>query len=459
MRNFCRFAVPALLCALLILAITSCADDDPATPADPQPGAVGTILIVISPDTLGMVWSCALDSGDTVTGLADSTLTNRPAGIYTVTWQEHPTRISPDPETRTLAEGDTLVFAGIYGPEVPVPAADGWTLDVLGNAADDVWAVGTEGALLHFDGDAWSRGDAGTSRTLRALGRDPDGTLWAGGDGGELRRLEGGVWTAVDRDQAETILALGTYHGVFHAGYLRRPLRRYVAGVWEDAGAQCVIRDEFSGWPVDTLDAGESLFAITAIDETVIGGAYLPSEYHGETTGSNGTQAMVLEEDDEFDWRIVPLDGSSIAIVNWVMDAISIPGDPTGAWAVSDGGELFLRQEESDPDPGWSQHDGLLTADPAEGANGLWRADSGDLYIVTTEGSVVYVPAGGAPETIHGDPDGTLMSSIWGIGPDDLWISGLWDHRILHLDHDPGTGEVQTQLWEFPRPDAKNAGR
>lgn len=453
MRNFCRFAVPAILCAFLLLAIASCSDDDPAAPADPQPGAVGTIRIVISPDTLGMAWSCALDGGDTVTGLIDTTLVERPVGIYTVTWQSHPTRTSPDPETRTLAAGDTLAFAGIYGPEEPVLVAHGWTLDVLGNAADDVWAVGTEGAFLHFDGDAWSRDDAGTSRTLRALGRDPDGTLWAGGDGGGLRRLEDGVWTAAETDLAGTIVALGTYRGVFHAGYLHDPLRRHVGGTWEDAGTQCVIRDKFTGLPSDTLDIDESLVAVTSIDATVIGGAYLLPAYDGELIGTAGTWGMFLEPDDEFDWRLVPVESSGVAATNWVLGAVSDPDDATRAWAVTEGGELHAREEASGFDSGWSQQGGPLTSDPNEGAYDVWRADSGDLYAVTSEGSVIYIPAAGSPETIYTDPDGTMMSSIWGAGPADLWIGGLWDHRILHLAHDPDTSDVQSQFWEFPGAD------
>lgn len=66
------------------------------------------------------------------------------------------------------------------------------TLDlrgVWGTAANDVWAVGDSGVMLHFDGSGWSKGVHLTSRTLRAVWGDPSGDVWVVGDTGTMLRL------------------------------------------------------------------------------------------------------------------------------------------------------------------------------------------------------------------------------------------------------------------------------
>src|SRR5690606_9836218 len=54
---------------------------------------------------------------------------------------------------------------------------------VWGRAADDVWAAGSAGTLLHFDGSAWQPEFSGTSQSLNALWGDAQ-RLWAVGEHG-----------------------------------------------------------------------------------------------------------------------------------------------------------------------------------------------------------------------------------------------------------------------------------
>ena len=60
---------------------------------------------------------------------------------------------------------------------------------ITGTAANDVWTVGEEGTVLHWNGDEWSTVRSGTEENLLAVAKTPDGSVWIGGERGTLRRL------------------------------------------------------------------------------------------------------------------------------------------------------------------------------------------------------------------------------------------------------------------------------
>jgi hypothetical protein len=68
---------------------------------------------------------------------------------------------------------------------------------VWGTAADDVWAVGQGGTLLHFDGSGWESVEAGTPSTLLAVhGPAPVVAVGGGASAVVVERGEGGAWAA-----------------------------------------------------------------------------------------------------------------------------------------------------------------------------------------------------------------------------------------------------------------------
>ena len=65
---------------------------------------------------------------------------------------------------------------------------------VWGSADDDVWMVGDDGAVLHYDGVAFSDVDAGTSSALLDVWGSGAGDVWVVGDDSQVRRLDGATW-------------------------------------------------------------------------------------------------------------------------------------------------------------------------------------------------------------------------------------------------------------------------
>ena len=70
---------------------------------------------------------------------------------------------------------------------------------IAGNSQGQAWAVGDDGIILHFDGNQWQRESSQTQVNLRAVTCGPDNIVYAaGGEGTVLRRDAQGLWTKLD---------------------------------------------------------------------------------------------------------------------------------------------------------------------------------------------------------------------------------------------------------------------
>lgn len=67
---------------------------------------------------------------------------------------------------------------------VPTPVASGTLYGIYAAAANDIWAVGTGGVIVHYDGTAWSQVQSPTTTTLRNITGIPGGGMIAVGDSG-----------------------------------------------------------------------------------------------------------------------------------------------------------------------------------------------------------------------------------------------------------------------------------
>jgi hypothetical protein len=101
------------------------------------------------------------------------------------------------------------------------------------DAANDVWAAGGSGTMLHFDGNSWSAVDAATQSNVSALWGSGPADIWAvaGGFGGagaaNLVHFDGNAWSVVDPgttanltgiwgSAADDVWVTGRFDGVLH---------------------------------------------------------------------------------------------------------------------------------------------------------------------------------------------------------------------------------------------------
>jgi len=72
-------------------------------------------------------------------------------------------------------------------------------LDVWGTSSNDVFVVGSEGVILHYDGSAWHEMDSGTDANLNAIWGFSNSDIYAAGCNSTILHYDGNHWSKEDR--------------------------------------------------------------------------------------------------------------------------------------------------------------------------------------------------------------------------------------------------------------------
>lgn len=205
-----------------------------------------TIYVTVAPGYLGAstYYFAELD-------FTAGTLTYPPDAVHPMT---HEAQTSLAAQALFLVPNQALWLVGDHGSVVRYPIlepsdggatgedtrlGEGTVLPVASQAnllaawshAGQLWAVGWNGALLHFDGARWSADDTGTAATLNAIyGLGPN-DIWAAGEGGTVLHFDGARWSAIDLGphggsvraiwgSASDDVWFGGDDGIFHWGAL-----------------------------------------------------------------------------------------------------------------------------------------------------------------------------------------------------------------------------------------------
>ena len=117
-----RFTHLLLACGLALLS-AGCGDDEPTGPQ-----AAG-LAVRIEPAHLGAAWQLSGPDGFSLSAAGDTTLTDLPAGSYTLAWQQSAGWETPAAMDRQLDAGGAATFLGIFRAEagpalVTAPAGD-----------------------------------------------------------------------------------------------------------------------------------------------------------------------------------------------------------------------------------------------------------------------------------------------------------------------------------------------
>ena len=351
----------------------------------------------------------------------------------------------------------TVVF-----PTAPDPEQNDWLFAVFGTAADDVYAVGNKGAMLHFDGTDWSLTDMGVTAAIVDVWGPGDGTVYACGHNGRLWRNTGTGWSSLDSGTSKDLFGLGNYGGSVYACGKDGALRRQASGTWVGSGAEIIKRNSATGAAEDTLSLNRDIASLVTVSYYGFGGAYIVPDYDGEIVGMNGTDGMILGADDEvdiqgnplYDWRLRPIKGSQLADSEWVLTSISSSSVNNDNYLGTSEGWLFQLTEEFV----WSKLYPQITQGNGYGIRGLWRDADGNIYMVTDEGQLVYQTfdysyvTGSGERVVLLEVSKPLMD-IWGSDPANLFLVGYVEGQIIHCSHDPVAGTFDFEYREVTFPD------
>jgi hypothetical protein len=99
-----------------------------------------------------------------------------------------------DVMTRIVYELSTTTFT--FTPQQSPPqCGDLW--DVWGSSRSDVFAVGEDGTILHYDGSVWSTQPSGTGSFLLGVYGTSSSDIWAVGGYGTILHYNGSAWSTV----------------------------------------------------------------------------------------------------------------------------------------------------------------------------------------------------------------------------------------------------------------------
>lgn len=344
----------------------------------------------------------------------------------------------------------------------PQPAARNWLFDVNGTAANDVWACGTKGTMLHYDGTSWNAVNMGTADPIIRMWKEDGGSvLYAVGHKGHIWRNTSGIWAGMTSPTTQNLYGVGEMDGAVHAVGQDGTICRLQGDSWSTVAGTIFELDE-NGTPVDTMRVNEDLESLVCVNHYFLGGAYIDPNYSQPRVGIYGTRGGLLAPnvDDAFDgeWILRPLSGEQIVPHEWVLSMSSDPVDLGRNYLGTSEGWLFRLTRDDEGKNVWAKFYPYVTLDPGAGINDLWVDDLGSVYLVTDEGQVVYQTFDYDYSADTGERDVIFdsvnrLTGIWGTSPSDLWVTGYAENRILHLSHDQESGDATFEYVDVPFPD------
>ena len=266
-------------------------------------------------------------------------------------------------------------------------------LDLSIVAANDVWAVGNAGTIIHYDGNSWTAfQDTGGNR-VRTINMVSANDGWAAGDAGKIFRFNGTNWTEFQDTGGDTWYRLRMIDA--NNGWLvgnSGKIYRYDGTSW----AQFVDTGNTNWYGLFVMDAGNAW---------VVGQSGTIYRYNGASWSEqmdlgnmNMNDVYMLSPTNG--WAVG--DGGTIARYNGVWSTVSSPTtqdlngvafiSSSNGWAVGDNG-VILRYDGVN----WalidSPVDYNLQTVAFSGENIGWVV--GELGVVSAYGTAQIVPANG----------------------------------------------------------------
>ncbi len=179
-----------------------------------------------------------------------------------------------------MGTGGSLVCIGDYGEIAGVFDGSAWTqyrppgdtMYVWGSHLSDVFLVGWDGKILHFDGSAFRSMESGTTEHLYDVWGHSGTEVYAAGSNGTIIAYDGSSWQPMESTttadlqalwgDAETVVAVGDQGTILHFSNgkwmpMNSPTAEPLTGVWGASatdiyavGAHVVLHYDGSRWVV-----------------------------------------------------------------------------------------------------------------------------------------------------------------------------------------------------------------
>lgn len=298
---------------------------------------------------------------------------------------------------------------------VPTPLKFGHVSVIRGRSKNDVWATGSRGVLMHFDGQSWQSVETTSSETVSSLFLTAD-ELWMVA-GNFVTRRGAGLET-VRRMQIDSFHAL-TGIAVLPNGdaYVTLVLTSIYFPVVVPPLAKIVDFDaqqtEAIAWPV-----------IPGVDPEAASAS--PEEMNSRATFLVPDRALWLVGDHAkvVRYPISPLgdgvgDGEFVSVASQANLRAAWAHDDH-LWTVGAAGTILHYDGAK-----WLEHDAGTSAE----LGAVFGFSDRDVWVAGDDGTVLHFDGERWSKIDVGDSRGRL-GTIWGSSPDDVWIGG--ENAMFH---------------------------
>ncbi len=303
------------------------------------------------------------------------------------------------------------------------PPVTPWLFAVWGTAADDVYAVGRPGVILHWNGSQWSFTQSSVE-TLTDVWGTGASEIYAVGHGGAILRGSGNNWSTMTSGTEENLYAVGDgpYDAIYAVGE-KGVIRQLSGNTW--GGTEAVAyRYALDGTPEDTLIFDQDIQSLTVVTPFAIG-------------GDMATVLMENDSDLNHQWLWGPIEDQA---QSFIYASTTGPGD-TDTYIANKGGRLFNLVDHPSDGLTWLKitdpdNNEALPATFPSPITGLWLDTNNDRLLMTTSSGRICSLArdGTSTEILYADT--AWLSDIWGSGDGMIWVVGK--NGLMLLSDDDG---------------------
>ena len=305
---------------------------------------------------------------------------------------------------------------------------------VWGSSKSDVWAVGSGGTIIHYDGTTWKPTPSGVQNTFLGVWGSGPNDVYA------VSSAQVIVHSTGFASGAATWKLVPTDNEPYNSPFLRAVWGSSATDVRvggraydlddpdsdDDTGDQFVRRTTADGgiaWrPLLGSDTVTSIWGSSADDVwmTADNSVYVSYErgmtLHGTPRDAGGKEAGPL--DDRLAWT--PVDSQSSLTLESVWGSSA-----NDVWAVGGGGNI---RHFVTGDIRWQE----VVSPTKETLRSVWGSGPKDIWAVGDNGTIIHWDGTSFKASTAQFPIGIKprLNGIWGSGPDDVWIVG--DGVVLH---------------------------
>jgi hypothetical protein len=299
-------------------------------------------------------------------------------------------RAAPLPAFQALCPADNWCW------EHPLPQGND-LLAVFGTGPGDVWAVGDEGTILHWDGRTFGPAASGTLERLTGVWAASPSEAWISGTVGSFLRWDGQRWSPAG--QPASVDAANA-----------------VTGMVDRSGAAPVTTVVFATGTAPTqVRGGAWITGAAAPDPPFTANAVWTDATGAVWSGGSGGRVAVLQGGV---WTTVA------SAIDPATSVLGIGGDPQGnVWVVGQGGQ----SARIDP----RKVAAAFTTGSTGDLNGVWASRFDDAWAVGAGGTLLHFDgARWQPRTSGTTFD---LRAVWGSAASDVWVVGDRG-TIIHYD-------------------------